>query len=60
MTLDVFLSFRRYPKHPNTPSFDFGTRIAYFGNTRSGEDSGRPAEIAPRLSGGSGELKLSS
>ena len=59
MTLDVFLSFRRYPKHQNTPSFDFGTPIAYFGN-RSGGDSGRQMKIAPRLSGDSGELKLSS
>ena len=25
MSLDVFLSFRRCPKHPNTPPFDFGT-----------------------------------
>ena len=28
MSLDVFLSFRRCPKHPNTPPFDFGTPIA--------------------------------
>jgi hypothetical protein len=34
MSLDVFLSFRRCPKHPtpNTPPFDFGPPIAYFGN----------------------------
>ena len=24
MSLDVFLSFRKCPKHPNTPLFDFG------------------------------------
>ena len=28
MSLDVFLCFRRCPKHPNTPPFDFGTPIA--------------------------------
>ena len=28
MSLDVFLSLRRCPKHPNTPPFDFDTPIA--------------------------------
>ena len=28
MSLDVFLSFRRCPKHPNTPTFDFGAAVA--------------------------------
>ena len=55
MCLDVFLSFRRYPKHPDTPTFDFGAPIAYFGNLLPG----RSAEIDNILSGGSGELKLS-
>jgi hypothetical protein len=45
MSLDVFLSFRRCPKHPNTPPFDFGTPIAYFGNPLSG----RSGEIATRF-----------
>ena len=48
MSLDVFLGFRRCPKHPNTPPFDFGTPIAYFGNPLPGEIG----EIAKRLSGG--------
>ena len=37
MSLDVFLSFRRCPKHPNTPPFDFGTPIAQFGNLLLGD-----------------------
>ena len=36
MSLDVFLSFRRCPKHPDTPPFDFGISIAYFGNPLPG------------------------
>ena len=28
MSLDVFLSFRKCPKHPNTPPFDVGTPIS--------------------------------
>ncbi len=59
MSLDVFLSFRRCPKHPNTPPFDFVTPIAYFGNPLPGE-IGEIGEINPRLIGRSGELKLSS
>ena len=49
MSLDVFLSFRRCPKHLNTPPFDFGNPLR-----------GRYGEIAKILIGGSGELKLSS
>ena len=37
MSLDVLLSFSRCPKHPNTPPFDFGDPIAYFGNPLLGE-----------------------
>ena len=58
MTLDVFLSFRRYPKHPNTPSFDFGTRIAYFGTPlqgRFGEVGGDRSEIEWRFRGAKAE-----
>ena len=40
----------------NATFFDFGIPIAYFGNPLPGEIG----EIATRLSGGSGELKLSS
>ena len=48
MSLDVFLNFRRCPKHPNTPpAFDFGTPIAYFGNPLPG----RSVEIEMRLIG---------
>ena len=56
MTLDVFLSFRRYPKHPNTPTFDFGTPIAYFGNPlrgRFGVIDGYRSEIEWRFRGAS-------
>ena len=63
MSLDVFLSFRRCPKHPNTPPFDFGIPIAYFGNPlpeEIGEIGGDRYEIEWRFRGGSGELKLSS
>ena len=58
MTLDVFLSFRRYPKHPNTPTFDFGTPIAYFDNPlrgRYGEIGGYRAEIEWRFRGAKAE-----
>ena len=44
MSLYVFLSFRRCPKHPNTPPFDSGTSVAQFGNPLRGEiwgDMGR-------------------
>ena len=47
MSLDVFLSFRRCPKHPNTPPF-------HFGNPRLREitgDYGRLREIEWRLKG---------
>ena len=37
MSLDVLLSFSRCPKHPNTPPFNFGAPIAYFGNPLPGE-----------------------
>ena len=60
MSLGVFLSFRRCPKHPNTPTFDFRTPILPNLATRSGGDMGRLGEIAMRLIGGSGELSLSS
>ena len=56
MSLDVFLSFGRCPKHPNTPPFDFGIPVAYFGNPLPG----RLEEIVKRLSGGSEEPTLSS
>ena len=52
MSLDVFLSLRRCPKHPNTPPFDFGTPVAYFGNPlrgRSGEIGGDHYEIEGRF-----------
>ena len=52
MSLDVFLSFWRCPKHPNTPTFDFGTPVAYFGNLlpgRSGEIGGDRYEIKWRF-----------
>ena len=58
MSLDVFLSFRRCPKHPNTPHFDFGTPIAYFGNLlpgRSGEIGGDRNEIEWRFRGAKAE-----
>ena len=52
MSLDVFLSLRRCPKHPNTPPFDFGPPVAYFGNPlrgRSGEFGGDRDEIEWRF-----------
>ena len=54
MSLDVFLSFRRCPKHPNTPTFDFGAAVAQFGDplrARSGEIGGDCYEIEWRLRG---------
>ena len=58
MSLDVFLSFSRCPKHPNTPFFDFGTPIAYFGNPlpgEIGEIGGDRSEIEWRFSGAKAE-----
>ena len=44
MSLDVFLSFSRCPKHQKTPPFDFGAPVAYFGNS----PPGRSGTIADR------------
>ena len=58
MSLDVFLSLRRCLKHPNTPPFDFGTPIAYFGSPlrgRYGEIGVDQYEIEWRLSGAKAE-----
>ena len=51
MSLDVFLSFRRCPKHPNIPPFHLGTPIALFGNPEITGGYARLREIDLRFRG---------
>ena len=61
MSLDVFLSFRICPKHPNTHhlSIWYPGYLIWQSNLATRSD-GRSGEIDTILSGCSGELKLSS
>ena len=51
MSLDVFLSFRRCPKHPNIPPFHLGTPITLFGNSEITGGYARLREIELRFRG---------
>ena len=58
MILDVFLCFKKCPKHPSTPTFFFVPRIAYFGNplhSRHGEIGNDRYEIKLRFEGAKGD-----
>ena len=51
MSLDVFLSFRRCPKHPNIPPFHLGTPIALYDNPEITGGYARLREIDLRFRG---------